>query len=528
MSLNKIQELVSSLAHQLDDKKFLTPVLATKAQRLLQTYPQDRTLGAISVILEKMAANKTFIAKSELKDLYNKNYCRHSKFAELFQDELGIQAEVSPVTTYARVDDSHPIQYEADPILTNALKSALDKTLPFKPYSDISAKKALAQVSETLELWDLKPVNTKIAEGNDKFLVVQADYETPKGITSFYVPIEIFSNKVSEASMFMGNTAPQDLNYVNVRNYITKNAGVKLAIDGATVMEILVKSATTNREITDAELALIKLNSERRSQADVNQILGQKLDELPTPDVQDLKFDTFASFEETFDSPLGQAQAKFGKHVDNARNHLARELTGFGFRNPQISVTSSDDNGILYSIAVDGGKVAFTVPVKIDHNKLMKPTVLICNGSISPFSKQSIGDLRVSNQTDFKAAAVASPQFKLKPSDLIRNIRTAMEEGNLARAEDALNVLMASNDTKAYATGFQAYLDGLAKKEAAPKHSCKMQIKSANSTSVLCGHTGLPLHKVYQDKNGNCCPAYRKDMEETYEAASFMNAKIFG
>jgi hypothetical protein len=56
-----------------------------------------------------------------------------------------------------------------------------------------------------------------------------------------------------------------------------------------------------------------------------------------------------------------------------------------------------------------------------------------------------------------------------------------------------------------------------------------MLIKNSKvSEHSICGHTGLPIHKVFQDKNGNCQPLYRRGMDETYEGASFMNAKIFG
>jgi hypothetical protein len=55
-----------------------------------------------------------------------------------------------------------------------------------------------------------------------------------------------------------------------------------------------------------------------------------------------------------------------------------------------------------------------------------------------------------------------------------------------------------------------------------------MIVKSSSSEHPVCGHTGLPIHKVYQDDGGNCRPLYRRGMDETYEGASFMNAKIFG
>ncbi len=146
---------------------------------------------------------------------------------------------------------------------------------------------------------------------------------------------------------------------------------------------------------------------------------------------------------------------------------------------------------------------------------------------VSSFSKEGVNQLYVNNQSDFKVAAAASPQYALKPSDLISNIKTSLHEGNADKAEDALNVLANAGDEKAYAIGFQAFLDGLGNKTAAVSATCSHIIKNASSEHPICSHTGLPVHKTYLDKEGNCRPLYRKGVDESYEGAFFMN-KIFG
>ena len=535
MSLDKLQGLVSSLTKKVEDNERLaTPVLAAKVAKHLQENPYDQTLGAMSRVLDKMASNQNlFITRAELKGLYSKLYSRNTKFAELFQTELGVSESVEKPVTYNRDDAKEINPYEvADPILANALNSVFDHTLPVKMYSEALAGKAKESVLNTLSAWNLRPTSVNVADGNDKFLILQADYETPKGVTSFYVPVEINNNKISEASVFMGNSSPQDLNHINIKSYLKNYAGTKLSVKGSVLLDALVKSASEDRSISGAEIALIKLNSSRAGNAEFfqNQIVGQKMSTAAVADVELPKYDTFASFEEQFDSAVGQAQWQHGDVVVTAMAHLSRELVGFGYRNPQITIAKSNESTIFYSVALDAGRVGFVVPVKVANKKVIKPTVMICNGTVSSFSKDGINDLYKNNQSDYKAAAVASPQFNLKPSDLINNIKEALVEGNYAKAEDALNVLASAGDEKAYATGFHTYLQGLSGKnaKAQAQSSCNMQIKNASSVHVICGHTGLPLHKVYQDKHGNCCPSYRKDMNETYEGASFMNAKIFG
>lgn len=539
MSFDKLQELVGSLVKKIENsEKIPTPVLAAKLANCLQMYPEDHTIGAMTQVIEKMASNNNlFIRKQEFKNLYNKLYTRNTKFAQLFKDELG-EVEQLPTPTFHHRDDAKEIDVYAggDQVLSNALNSVFDKSTPLKMYSQKLADQAKHVVAKSLDSWNLKPTFINVDDGNEKFLVIKADYDTPKGITSFYVPVEVANNKLAEASVFMGNLGPQELNNSNIKNYLRKNAGNKLKVNAAGILDVLTKAASENREVSAAELALTRLNASRTTNADFfqNQIIGQKISEAAPKEVQLKKSDEFISFEEKFTSPYGQASFNFGEDkVKLARENISRELLSLGHDNAQVTVTSSDNSTIFYGVSLDGGKVAFTVPAKFANGKLQKPNVLICNGSISSFDADGVNKLYLNNQTDYKVAAVASPLFGLKPSELVDNIREAAAEGNMARAEDALNVLANAGDTKAYATGFQVYASGLhgqPKNQVTdhPMYNPNDFYKTAHSKFAISKQLGLPINKIYIDDQGNHRPLYRRGMSETYEGASFMNAKIFG
>lgn len=536
MSRDKIQQLVGSLVKSLDDnEKMATPILSAKLAKCLEAYPHDKTLGSMSIVLEKMASNnKLFICKAELKELYSKHYSNNTKFAELFQDELGAKDIVTePVPEQYKRDDSLSLDpYEsANPVLANALSSLFDKGSQLKMYSKKLADKAIHSVGSTLDAWSLKPTRLFVDQGNEKFLILKAEYETPKGVTSIYVPVETVNDQIIESEVFMGNKGPQELNNTEIKAYIKANAGIKLKVGASGILNVLTKAATEGREVSDAEMAVTRLNESRQQRSEFfeGQIVGQKISEASVKDVQLPKYDDFASFESKFTSPQGIASFTFGDDkIKTAKEYIVREVISMGYKNPQITVTGSDESSIHYGVSLDGGKVAFTVPVKISNGTISQPNLLLCNGSVSTFNKSGINSLYVNNQTDFKIAAAASPQFGLKPSDLINNIRDAVIEGNNAKAEDALNILASSGDEKAYATGFQVFLNGIGGVKKA-EVSCSMLVKNSKvSEHAICGHTGLPVHKVYQDKEGNCRPLYRRGMDETYEGASFMNSKIFG
>lgn len=536
MSLDKMQQLIGSLAKTINDNhKIATPVLAVKLAKSLEAYPHDQTLGSMSRVIEKMAANNTlFISRGELKSLYHKLHSYNTKFAELFQEELG-STDSLPTPTYQTRDDSsaelNPYEM-ADPILSNALSSVFENA-PLKMYSQNLANAALNSVETTLDAWGIKPSSLSVNAGSDKFLVLKADYETPKGVTSLFVPIEIYDNKIAEASVFMGNSGPVDLNYTNVKEYVTTNAGNKIRINGETILDVLTKSAMEKREISAAEMALMKVNASKQTQGQFfqNQVVGQKIAEASKEDVALPQQPHFQSFADKFSSPQGVANFQFGDDKINiARDNIFRELVSMGHKSPQIAVTGSNEDTVFYSVSLYGGQVAFKVPVNISAGVVNKPTVLICNGSISSFEKSEIDKLYINEKTDLQAAAEASPLGMLKASELVETIRTALASNNYSRAEDALNVLSNLGDEKAYAMGFHAYLNGLGTKkaEASDKCGCTMQIKNGTSKHPICGHTGLPITKVYQDSEGNCRPLYRRGMDDTYEGASFMNAKVFG
>lgn len=532
MSRDKIQQLVGNLAKALDaNQKLATPILAAKLAKCAAANPQDKTIGMVARVVQNMATKTVFMRKAELKSLYHQYHTVGTKFAELFQEELG-EAPAEPSVTYEQRDDSVKTNaYEVgDQVLANALESVFDKHLPLKMYSQPVAERAMRSVGTTLDAWSLKPSKLTVGDGNDKFIVIKADYETPKGVTSFYVPVEVKKNDVVAPEVFMGNTGPEDLNHSTIKAYLTQQAGTKTKVGATDILSALTAAASDKREVTAAELAVTRLNATRQGKSEFfeGQVVGLKVDAAAKKDVELPKSDEFFSFEQKFTTPQGLASWRFGtEKVATARNHITRELQSFGFTSPQVVVTGNDDNTIFYGVSLDTGKVAFTIPVKVANDKLQKPTVMLCNGSIATFDRAGINGLVSENKSDRKVAAVASNMASLKPSEIVNNLRQALADENYAKAEDALNVLANSGDAKAYALAFQLYMSGLAGVKTA-ETKCSKMIKSANSEHPICSHTGLPVNKVYQDKNGYCRPMYRQGMDETYEGAAFLNAKIFG
>ena len=538
MSLDKLNKLASSLAQEIDGKEsFFTSVIANKLTKAAEIYPHDSTIISMASVINKYSDKNLFITRKDLRDLYNKFYTRNTKFAEVCQEELGDHVKLMTPKIAAQEDQTVvATEHLGDQVLVNALQSVFDSSVPLRMYAKDLGEKAKKVVAETLDTCNLNANKIEIANGNEKFIVVKASYETPKGSTSFYVPVEISANKICSPNVFVGNAGIYDLNYANVKTYLTSQAGSKLSLSADVILETITKSASENREISDVELAVARLNSNRKEKQEyfANQVLSQQV-EAEVKEIQLPKYSEFSHLEEKFTSPYGIACFNFGEEkVKTARDLVARNLSSFGYKNSQVTVSDSNKNTVFCAVALDNGKVGFTVPVKIENNRVNSPEIMLCKGSINPFAAKSIKNLYANNISDYKASAVASPNYGLKSDELVNLVREAMTENNLPKAEDALNVLAESGDSKAYAIGFKVYASSLKGEQDAnditkhPYYNENDFYTTSASTLPISKQTGLPINKIYIDENGNHRPLYRRGMSENYQGGFFMNYKIFG
>ena len=483
MSSNLTKLVQSTVKTIQDNEKLAIPLLSAKLNKLAEIYPYDQTIVITADVLGKASEkNRLFITRAEFRDLYKRLYARNTKFAEYFADELGQMDTLSTPQLYEKHEQPITDLYkDVNPVLSNVLNSALDSTIPLKLFSKKDAETALLYVNSTLDGWNIKSSKVEIANGNEHFILVKANYETPKGLTSVFVPVEIKAGKVLQPSVFVGKEGLTELNHNNIKEYLLSHVN---------------KKPTTVSYGTD--------------------VVMPKPAQLET-------------FEEKFKSALGIATFKFGvDKVNLGRDAIVRSLAGFGVGHSQVKVVDTQDTTIVYGVSI-GGKVAFKVPVKLANNKILTPELMICNGSVLPFSKANINKLFLKNETDHGVAATTSALHGLKTPDLIQVITDAAAEHNYAKAEDALNVLQQSGDAQGHKLGLEAYMGGLAMvKTAESQRACSMIIKSSASQHPVCGHTGLPTHKVYQDEHGVCHPMYRKNIPMQTDSAYFNNYKILG
>jgi hypothetical protein len=514
-----------------DNEKISLPMFAAKLEKVSSMYPEDQTIGVMSDIVDRMSNSKLSISRKEVKDLYNKLYQRNTKFASLFADELGIKIVETPIAKTASNNETitteQMFESTVDPVLSNALSGVFGG--PTSAYSKVHAERSKIACRNAFAAFGMSPI-VEVVNGTDQIVVCRASFETPKGTTSVLVPVRFDGNNVYTPDAFVGNLGPSDLNKSAIRDYVLARAGEKLMVDANMILKTCVNAFNTNNDISEVDLALTKLNASKEKVADLSQgnIIGQVVEEdrkdleVIIPTYQDDEINAFAK---QFDNALGVATFQFGKDkVNNGRHLIATRLNTYGLTNHQISVCDCDDKSITYAVALNSGKVAFKVPVKVADGKVYAPTIMIANGSVNTLSNDTINEL-FANKADYKTAASASLFATYKAYDLVNVIKHASANHDYAKAEEALNVLSSFDNPAIYKEAFENYISALSGNK--PEISqCKMKVKSSTSNELICGHTGLVLSKTYTDKNGNCQPNYRRNMSETYDGAYLQNHKV--
>lgn len=481
MSFNELTELVGKATKAVHaNEKFAVGVLAVRAERAAQANPHDASLVTASNVLRKMAStDKLFISRVELNKIYDQLYSPNTKLGEVFAEELD-RAAPSATRTFQRSEaENQPLSTDytkvADPVLMNALNAAFSSNNPgLKLYSNESAQKAERVCYAELLAAGLAPKKVDVFAGKGDIIVCQATYETPKGQAHALVPVEIKEGNALLPTMFLSQAGFVELEKEALEQHIKYTAGKRFTIDGQQLLEVLSTAKNGVQKIADpVEMAVMQLKARKETPAihDANGVLlggiryEQMTSENPNVTDPDLPKDAeVLSFADRLDSHAGAAAQIFGhRTVEVGRNMIARKLRSFGYDAPQVSVAGCDDNGIQYAANLDR-RAGLKVPVRIVNGMVTPPVMAIASGKIGEFSAGGIKELLKDNQVDARMMSLASPMHDLKTSDLMAQLRKALDEGNLPRAEDAITAL-ADKDPVAHKIATRMLMDSLTGKD---------------------------------------------------------------
>jgi hypothetical protein len=537
----QLNKVVTATAKTISDsEKFLVGVLSVRARKLAEAYPTDQTaVGLYNFLNRKAQVGTVFITRGELRQMYDKLYTQNNKFAEAFSKELGKMEKAASQKMFSR-DESEGADFVKEsyeklgnPLLVRELESAFDKNKRYQPFTSQMSKNAQKVCASELNCCGALPKNIEVVAGEMDVLICSASYETPLGKCNVLIPVEIKESKALIPTMFLTVGGFAEISKNNIEDHIKATAGKKFEVNVQDMLGAILKAKHgAPKPMSDVERIVMMASATKESPVESpNAILRQAVDN-PTPDVSLPEFEQdpeVNEFARALGSSAGAAEFVFGKEaVANGRSLVEFALKNAGYEG-QVAVFDSDDDKVVYAVSVDNSK-GFTVPVMMNNKVPQAPTVAIANGGVHDLSATGISGI-LGGKSDQKVVAVASPVYGLKPSELINRIRECVASNRYEEAEDALNVLQQSGDDKAFKAGYAEYFNGLKgvtkTASTAKKTSCSAPVQHKHSKHVVCSHTGLPLHEVYQDEHGDCHPMYRKSMKETSEGASFLHSRIY-
>lgn len=557
------KELIAA-ANQINDnlkqsEKLPLPLLSVRAKKAALANPEDQSLRLISNVLSKMAENgKIFITRKEFNQVFTKFASYNDCAANYFNDELDKPAELPQrkLAGESIVDDYKGLYSEADASLSNALTSLWDErgnpqAGEYKYYDPSMAKQATTVTNLELSRIGVNPKAVETFAGTKSFIVCNAKYETPNGEASILVPVELSKSGALIPTVFVSKDGFANLDKNTVTEHIKAYAGRRFTVDSGALLNALsnMQKVSTMDDFEIKVLAMQEaINSKKiKKEASVegtmhfasNGIFMQEVDSNDGHMLEMPKAEGVEKFASSLTSNRGVAEFIFGKDiVETGRKAIASKLASFNY-NSQVSVASCDDNdpSITYAVKLNtkNGPVGFEAMAEVRNGMVIMPSIVAIADKAYDFTKSGIDKIANANDTDYKAIAVVSPMYELKPSEILENIRKAADLGDYKTAEEAFTVLAEKADRETYQAAMTEYMRSVnassnnkLQKTASAKSSCKMIVQASTHSCPLCGHLNLPLDKVYQNEKGECVPLYRKAMDDTYENVLLNTSKIFG
>ncbi len=510
----RINGLIDKVSKTIDgNEKYWTSALEVKAETLAAQFPHDHTVVGMYNFLRARASKNHLISRAELQDAHRRLYSRSHIFRDAFINELGPVVEKELNKVQHDEFENKPFTTGVNPDLMASVAGIFGNGA--HRLSEGTVKKAEAIVMRSLNSFSYKPYSLTAIASNEDGVVCSVDYETPKGMVSVVVPVEVESIGPLTPTTFVSTAGFVDLTEENLNHYLQASVGKKFKLDPSVILQAIKTAKGRAIDPITAELdSLIALSKMGTDSSDLNGIVGLKLDdkieELPQAFAEET-----ATFAQRLSTVGGEAEFLLGKSVvEAATKSLIGRFSSLGYRHPKIKISGYNTSAIIYSANVDNA-VAFTVQANVANGTVKIADVVVSNGEIFDFTSSGMNEM-MSSKVDVDSLVSASSIGSLNNAQKIEVVRMAVADGNLAAAEEAIYVIQQTGDEVSSRIALAHYLNGIGSEEisktAAPivKTSCSMKRKVSSSKYEVCGHTGLPIHKVYQDEHGACLPLYRK------------------
>lgn len=496
-----------ALAKLQNGKSFPTKYVVDRLNNAAENYPRDILICTARDVIQKKASTNNFISQQEVYGVYNSlyNYSGgYSKFREVLGDLLPTEEVKYDLPTKNASGSRDNLAGNAESIFVNneSTKEAADSfahifSLSSEGSFSTSGNKTIRKAEKfaKLQLNSLgcAPKAISAVKNNEHFILCKASFQsTSTKESSLNIPVQVKNGNPVLPEYFIseGNLVP--LNKENV----------------------LVHLKAEEQDFKKYELDAFA--SQRRTDC-------LSVDKAVVP--QSLK--SFANLEDE----LMTAASKFSKEqVNMARSVVDMELKGFGFKNPQVKVAGSVDNGILFSVELPVmGKVSSVeVPVKFRNGKVLYPSSFICENKTYDFNQSSV--LKVASENS-KSSAFNHNDVdwdSMSYHSLVNTMEDSVARGNLKLAEDCLAQIQNKYSGQQVLNALTSYSSLLKKSSGVNQESFVKEalrrgelIKTPTSFDLYSPKYGMYLSKLAFDSQGNLIPKRNLKYDNQKESNKF-------
>lgn len=404
MILDVTQELF------LQENKITTAkLLLPRLQQAALENRRDLTIRQICDAVERLASKNPTqeITPKEVEYFYNTFYTPGTKFKELFADFLsndkkkskgssdrlsyfGESRDLSDVAQNACEVDEFDSMFENRNLVDKAI-SYSESEEPKLHYAALLCEEEIRQTNR------ISNHSLKLRHKTPNLLIYQAQIRTVAGDAEVFIPVELKE----------GNPLVPQVMATTETVYTLDQQGV----DSLTEELIHKNYLQDQQKIAEIRIACGQQDDIRN-------------DHYGEIEVDEFEFKTpqlslgVEEIEQTLKNAIIRKESRFAEKIDLGRKLVEAELGDLGLTNSRVSFDGDFSHGLTYKCKLNTrcGSVDVSVPVEVENNKILTPTVFAIEDQIWDLNHQGLNDalakFEPQEESDPRLVACSYPELK--------------------------------------------------------------------------------------------------------------------
>jgi len=519
---NQAEYLLAKLEH---GKGFHIGDLSQRLRQAADENPGDIVIKSVASVVEKLCSKdpQGLITQGQLEEIYQQlvGLNTNTRFREVLGDLLISDKNIK------NSENNNYIESMRDPVegfleydVDNKVKDGFDNLFSqaSNRYDPQNASKAKEKVELELRSMGFTNPRVRLAGGNSRFLVFATNLDTNRGSIPVYIPAESNGDKLP--SVFVGSNTFEQLTTAKLSEYLNSASNNRGHLpEVSNILNTLDHALGAAPKLTAKEEFAQLFNSLPQSNGseglsapgsfaelkDYNILKDVEIPKTPVP--SELKTLATDIEESVLEASVGYPQAS----VRMAKRMIISELGSMGFKNSQVRISSSTNDGFICEAILNTpqGKLKIEVPIEMNGNSPLLPSVFAKNDYIADFTAPNLQALAMkeAGKTD-GAIRLDNQLYSMNLGNLRDIMSKSAAKGDFDTCDEVLEIISQQYDENTYRSVVADYHGFLSKLGSAKDimvqayEDSDQFVKTPNSMYPIHKKLGLPAHELIRDDNG--------------------------